>query len=667
MMLRQATGPIAMLLLLLGACGGGWVQLPETRESGVQNSEEVVSSPALQTFLDENGYEPWMVGVGSPPEGAAYPVVSASNTQAECHCGDIDSDGKISISDVAMLVRYLFAGDTSVSVACADVDGVPSVTNGDLDFLLAYMFQGGPAPCSNVTTVDPSPTVTPTPSATSTPSPTPTPTVTPTVTPNPGGPNPGAGVGPNPVGGGATCEAVSPKRCYYVAPNGSDGADGTITRPYKTFRPAVTQAQPGEFIYVRGGTYGYGNGMLSAYDIDAFISIQDVNGTGGYTVRSGTLNNPITIKNYTGETPILNLNSFPANRLNTGNRAAIEIREKSFWTIDGLEIVGGIVDFNSDSGGPTTNGNLTHDIIIRNNNIHDVTIANGDNPGLVRVNLGDNSGAYNVFVWANSLHDMYDIDQPGEWMGVGNQQHYGALTTLSCNSYPSKPCTGGGTGYIEFKNNHVYHIPQAFYFKNPSPGGVLVQGNVIHDVGGLGTLHVSGFHMKGNLVYGTDDGFWWVGRDGLLTEVYAFSAQNFLIENNTFVGLNRFMGFNQGSGIIRQNVFFGMANRNAGYEWAYIYKRGYVYPDPSNPADSVLQNIESNGNCFIAPYTNFQMVTREVGGMTEFYTPSQASTTFGFDTNSTITVEDVATDAFVSPSSLNYHLKPGYCPTGVGY
>ena len=41
---------------------------------------------------------------------------------------------------------------------------------------------------------------------------------------------------------------------YYVAVNGSDAAAGTIGDPFKTFRPAVA-SQPGDTIYVRGGTY----------------------------------------------------------------------------------------------------------------------------------------------------------------------------------------------------------------------------------------------------------------------------------------------------------------------------------------------------------------------------------------------------------------------------
>ncbi len=42
---------------------------------------------------------------------------------------------------------------------------------------------------------------------------------------------------------------------YYVAPNGDDGADGSISSPWKTIGFAVESTGPGDTILVRGGTY----------------------------------------------------------------------------------------------------------------------------------------------------------------------------------------------------------------------------------------------------------------------------------------------------------------------------------------------------------------------------------------------------------------------------
>ena len=51
---------------------------------------------------------------------------------------------------------------------------------------------------------------------------------------------------------------------WYVAPLGSGGDDanpGTVSQPFYTFWPAVTSAQPGDTILVRGGTYHYPAGQ----------------------------------------------------------------------------------------------------------------------------------------------------------------------------------------------------------------------------------------------------------------------------------------------------------------------------------------------------------------------------------------------------------------------
>jgi hypothetical protein len=47
---------------------------------------------------------------------------------------------------------------------------------------------------------------------------------------------------------------VSAKQ-YFIATNGSDSGDGSITSPFAAFEKAYTAAVPGDTIYVRGGTY----------------------------------------------------------------------------------------------------------------------------------------------------------------------------------------------------------------------------------------------------------------------------------------------------------------------------------------------------------------------------------------------------------------------------
>lgn len=73
---------------------------------------------------------------------------------------------------------------------------------------------------------------------------------------------------------------------YYVAPNGNYSNDGSIHSPWPTIAKAMEAVQPGDTIYVRGGTY-----------------------TGEtYLTKSGNANAYITIRNYPGEIPILDGN-----------------------------------------------------------------------------------------------------------------------------------------------------------------------------------------------------------------------------------------------------------------------------------------------------------------------------------------------------------------------
>src|SRR5450759_3696841 len=42
---------------------------------------------------------------------------------------------------------------------------------------------------------------------------------------------------------------------YYVSSSGSDASAGTVTAPFATLQKAVNLANPGDTIYMRGGTY----------------------------------------------------------------------------------------------------------------------------------------------------------------------------------------------------------------------------------------------------------------------------------------------------------------------------------------------------------------------------------------------------------------------------
>ncbi len=500
-----------------------------------------------------------------------------------------------------------------------------------------------------------------------------------------GGGEPDANTGP-------VCEATGGARCWYVATDGDDGSDGTIESPFHSFLPAVTQAGPGDFIYARGGTYGQDHAMVYRVvrDYDShpatscpagqvledeycftdgltMIGLSDFSGwasnTPAHSVASGTASAPITIKSYPGEQAVLDTTEF--------SERAVAVGLKAHWTLQGFEILGGMVNIGggSDEAQP-------HDIIIRDNNIHDVTIDGGDNPGLVRIDRGDIGGPYNIFVWDNELHAIYDQELPGQWQDVPDAQHFGAVTTLSRETYLGYD--GGGTGYIEIIGNHMYHLPQVFFFKNPMAGAAEIRDNVIYDSGRLGDMTASNVHMAGNLVVGIASGWWRVGNGGDDdSRVQDIAGQDAIIEFNTFVGLDLLLSVRCGTGHrVENNVFFGMTGETQGAGWdtpAYIAK-SETYHDALEPADSLLQEITSDNNCFITPSADFQFVSRylppEVTGtdwVVEHYDHADAQAVFGFDVNSVVILETDAAAIFTDPAAEDYTLlAPSSCP-GMGY
>jgi len=74
---------------------------------------------------------------------------------------------------------------------------------------------------------------------------------------------------------------------YYMATNGNDANPGTLSQPFATISKFDQVAQPGDVLYIRGGVYTMTETILT---------------------KSGTDGNPITIRNYPGEVPVLDGN-----------------------------------------------------------------------------------------------------------------------------------------------------------------------------------------------------------------------------------------------------------------------------------------------------------------------------------------------------------------------
>ncbi len=496
---------------------------------------------------------------------------------------------------------------------------------------------------------------------------------------------------------------------YYVAVDGNDASDGAIDAPFKTFQKALSAAVAGDTIYVRGGTYTKDNAMVYSitwasttdeaheseqmsngtwhYVYRCFIAIQDRAKADwwdpypAYTVNSGTAEAPVTIKNYPGETPVLDCSGFTI--YGAGSMVlpkAVNIDSKCYWVIDGLEMEGGII--NISGGGSNKSSTNTHDITIENCNIHNVTVAGGNNPGLIRIDRADTSGgAYNIFIYNNKLHDLSDWGC--DWATTTDFAHFGAFTELSVEQIVGYSA-GPGTRDITISGNEIYDCPQAFFFKKITPGPFLVQGNIIHDCQTLGVLCASNVSFIHNIVYDVPLGFWYVGSDldyrpGDYNVDQAIAGNYETIEYNTFVGLNQLMSIWQGhSHTIMHNIIFGLTGITAGAGWdtpSYLQK-SYDSQDASltDTMTSLLYmptNITSDYNGFISPnVTDFQMAERQFPSPSfavEHYNYSEALTAFGLDPDSVFVQQSDATRIFTDPADHDYTLKnPSQFP-GMGY
>ena len=101
----------------------------------------------------------------------------------------------------------------------------------------------------------------------------------------------------------------------YIAPDGDDANPGTIEQPFGTFPKAISEAMPGDTIYVRGGTY----------DITTTITIT--------AAKSGAEDQLITLTAFNDEIPILDFSS------QSMGAKGISMRS-NYWHIRGLQIKG---------------------------------------------------------------------------------------------------------------------------------------------------------------------------------------------------------------------------------------------------------------------------------------------------------------------------------------
>jgi hypothetical protein len=171
---------------------------------------------------------------------------------------------------------------------------------------------------------------------------------------------------------------------YFVAPGGSDSAAGTRDHPWATIARAQDAAQPGDTVYLRGGTYTFTSAAVPCTSQTDRVNAVDLS-------KSGTDHHPIRYWAFANEKPV-----FDFSRMTDDCRIKGFNVTGSWLHLRGLEVKGVPQNnnLNHESWGLWISG--SHNIFERIDTHHNM------GPGLFIQDGGDN------LVLNSDSHDNYD-------------------------------------------------------------------------------------------------------------------------------------------------------------------------------------------------------------------------------------------------------------------
>jgi len=286
---------------------------------------------------------------------------------------------------------------------------------------------------------------------------------------------------------------------YYVAGTGSDSNPGTLSQPFLTFRKSVGLLQPGDTLYIRGGTW------------TEQIDLQGPNTT-------GTPGNYITISGYPGETVTIQY----TDTIEHGY-GPIKARGKRGWLIFDNLVLDGINGTNQ-SGWSIRDGN--HHFILRN-----LEIRNFKANGLY-------IEADNITIQNNRIHhQVSDCGCTGErWYGI--YFHHGSDGLIDGNEIHGNPGGGiqsypGPISKLIIRNNSLHH--------NNTLASSQVEGLIVFQGKSTNGEIINNVQIYNNLVYMNGANQPDPGYSGGIR--VSNGASNIKILNNTIYG-NKGYGVN---------------------------------------------------------------------------------------------------------------------------
>ena len=129
-------------------------------------------------------------------------------------------------------------------------------------------------------------------------------------------------------------------KIYFVSPAGNDSNPGTKAQPFQTIRIAQRHAEPGDTIYLRGGTYLMNESQITSFSkIQAYVTLLDKSGTEGQRIHYWA---------YPGESPV-----FDFSQVKPANYRVHAFEVTGSWIhLKGIQVVGiqvTITDVNTQS------------------------------------------------------------------------------------------------------------------------------------------------------------------------------------------------------------------------------------------------------------------------------------------------------------------------------
>lgn len=221
-------------------------------------------------------------------------------------------------------------------------------------------------------------------------------------------------------------------KSLFVAATGSDTNAGDEQHPFASLQKAESSAEPGDTVYIRGGSYEFVNGTAA---------------DGVLLKKSGTANALITYEAYRGERPVFDFAGMTAQQRITGIRVTA-----SYIRLKGLELTGVPQRINTanESWGIYNLGN---------NNVYEaLDIHHIDGPGLF---IG--GGSNNVVLNCDSHHNYDPMSKTGPGENADGFGCHGSGTNNVFRGCRAWWNTDDGYDFISAKGTCLVERSWAFY------------------------------------------------------------------------------------------------------------------------------------------------------------------------------------------------------------